>query len=85
MCNYATKYFLMLDKHIKSLKKIIKKNNFKGCYIVGNSRLSGIEIYTETILSKIFQINGFKIEKIIIFRKRGGKKELFETAVIVKY
>lgn len=82
MCNYAIKYFNMLHEHIKELKKHVN-SNFKGVYIVGNSRLNGIEIYTDIILGKIFEREGFKLDKIIVFRKRGGKKELYETGVCI--
>jgi hypothetical protein len=80
MCNYATKYFIDIDEHIKGLKKIVSKN-FRGAYIVGNSRLSNIEIHTECILAKILKKNNFKVDEILVFRKRGGRKKLYETAV----
>jgi hypothetical protein len=84
MCNYATKYFIDINQHIQQLKKWIAPG-FRGAYVVGNSRLSGVEIYTELILARLFEIQGFTVEKIIIFRKRGGKKKLYESAVIVRY
>lgn len=83
MCNYATKYFIYMWSHIKLLKETIN-NDFKGAYIVGNSRLSGTEIFTESILGKFFQHEGFKVDKIVSFRKRGGKKRLYETAICIK-
>ena len=83
MCNYATKYFIDMWKHIKSLK-IVKADKFKGVYVVGNSRLSGVEIFTECILGKLFRQEGFDVEKIVSFRKRGGKKRLYETAIFIK-
>lgn len=83
MCNYATKYFLDMRKHIKSLKKVVD-SNFRGAYVVGNSRLSGVEIFTETILSQLFELEGFKVDKIVSFRKRGGRQRLYETAVCIR-
>lgn len=83
MCNYATKYFIDLSSHIQSLRKVVN-GNFKGAYVVGNSRLSGVEIFTEVILGKIFEQAGFSVEKIISFRKRGGRQRLYETAVCIK-
>lgn len=83
MCNYATKYFIDMWLHIKSLKEI-KSAKFGGAYIVGNSRLSDIDIFTETILAKLFRHEGFEVDKIISFRKRGGKKRLYETAICVR-
>lgn len=82
MCNYATKYFIDMRKHIQSLALNIAPD-FKGAYVVGNSRLSGVEIYTEVILGKLFEAEGFTVEKIISFRKRGGKKKLYETAIVI--
>ena len=83
MCNYATKYFINMWKHIKLLKQI-NSSGFKGAYIVGNSRLSGVEIFTESILGEIFRHEGFEVDKIVSFRKRGGKKRLYETAICIK-
>ncbi|MEA5533149.1 site-specific DNA-methyltransferase [Crocosphaera sp. XPORK-15E] len=83
MCNYATKYFIDLWQHIKHLKEIVSER-FQGVYVVGNSRLSNVEIFTEVILSQLFEHEGFKVEKIISFRKRGGKKRLYETAICIK-
>jgi len=81
MCNYATKYFLDLDRHLRSLRPMLAKGS-RCAYVVGNSRLSGIEIYTETILARLFELAGFQVERIILFRKRGGRKRLYETAVV---
>lgn len=83
MCNYATKYFIDMWKHIKSLKQVTA-TRFRGAYIVGNSRLSGVEIFTESILGKLFNHEGFEVERIVSFRKRGGRKRLYETAVCVR-
>jgi len=83
MCNYATKYFIDLWKHIIALKEVIKPE-FRGVYIVGNSRLSGVDIFTESILGHIFEQEGFRIEQIVCFRKRGGKKNLYETALFIR-
>jgi hypothetical protein len=82
MCNYATKYFVDLDKHIESLRRIVGKE-FRGAYVVGNSRLSDVEIFTECILARLFERHGFGVEQIVLFRKRGGRKRLYETAVCV--
>ncbi len=82
MCNYAIKYFNLMHNHIKSLKPFLSKD-FKGVYVVGNSRLSGVEIHTEIILSQIFKKEGYKVDNIMVFRKRGGKSKLFETGICV--
>jgi hypothetical protein len=82
MCNYAVKYFNMMDDHIADLRKRIT-SKFRGAYVVGNSRLKGVEILTEVVLAKMFEYQGFTVDKLLVFRKRGGKKKLYETAVCV--
>lgn len=82
MSNYAINYFNMMHNHVKSLRKVINIK-FKGTYVVGNSRLVGNDVYTDILLSKIFQREGYSVDDIKIFRKRGGKKALYETAVCV--
>jgi DNA modification methylase len=82
MCNYAVKYFNMMDNHIGELRKLATKK-FKGAYVVGNSRLSDTEIFTDILLARIFERNGFKVNRILVLRKRGGRKKLYETAVCV--
>jgi hypothetical protein len=82
MCNYATKYFLDLNSHIVNLRRAVAAG-FRGAYVVGNSRLSGVEIFTEVILARLFELNGFSVDEIVVFRKRGGRKRLYETAVCV--
>jgi len=83
MCNYATKYFLEMDNHVRNLRPIVSKD-FRGTYLVGNSRLKGVEIFTENILANIFEINGFKVDSIDVFRRRGGRKRIYESAVRVR-
>jgi hypothetical protein len=82
MCNYATKYFLDLDTHIAELRRVVR-SGFHGAYVVGNSRLAGVDIYTEAILAQLFERHGFQVERLLLFRKRGGRRRLYETAVCV--
>ncbi len=84
MYNYVTKYFVNLQRHIRALRRLVAPGRFRGAYVVGNSRLSDIEIYTETILGRLFELEGFEVERIVLFRKRGGRKRLYETAVCVR-
>ncbi|HEV3470420.1 MAG TPA: DNA methyltransferase [Pyrinomonadaceae bacterium] len=83
MCNYATKYFVDLWRHVRSLRRNVSAG-FRGAYVVGNSRLSGVEIFTEAILGKLFEHEGFTVERTVSFRKRGGRQRLYETAVCIK-
>lgn len=82
MCNYAVKYFNMMADHIQELRQVASER-FRGAYVVGNSRLSDVEIFTDILLAKIFERYGFKVDKILVLRKRGGKKKLYETVVCV--
>lgn len=82
MRNYVVKYFNMLYQHVESLRKVVR-SPFRGAYIVGNSRLSGVEVHTDALLARIFEQCGFRVDEILILRKRGGRRKLFETAVCV--
>lgn len=82
MYNYAVKYFNMLYRHVQSLRAVAREG-FRGAYVVGNSRLAGVEIHTDSLLAQIFEQCGFKVDEILVLRKRGGRKKLFEAAVCV--
>jgi hypothetical protein len=82
MCNYAVKYFNLMDDHIRELR-LVTNRGFKGAYVVGNSRLAGVEILTDILLGKILERNNFTVERILVLRKRGGRKKLYETVVCV--
>jgi hypothetical protein len=83
MCNYATKYFNDMFEHIMRLKTVARRG-FRGAYVVGNSRLKNVDIPTELYLAKIFEKAKFKLDEIMFFRRRGGKKKLYECAVCVR-
>jgi hypothetical protein len=83
MCNYATHYFNSMFAHMKTLR-ILVSDAFRGAYVIGNSRLSHVDIHTELYLAKMFEKAGFRVEEIIFFRRRGGKKRLYESAVCVE-
>jgi hypothetical protein len=71
-----------MGEHIRELHKITT-TNFRGAYVVGNSRLKGVEILTDVLLAKMFDVEGFNVDQLLVLRKRGGKKELYETAICV--
>jgi len=83
MCNYATKYFNDMFEHIVRLKSMVRKG-FRGAYVVGNSRLKKVEIHTEFYLARMFEKARFKVDEIMFFRRRGGKKKLYESAICVR-
>ena len=83
MANYAVKYFTDLFDHLRTLRARTSPG-FRGAYIVGNSRLSTVEIYTEAVLCDLCRRAGFKVERVVVFRKRGGRKRLYESAVFIE-
>ncbi len=83
MWNYATKYFIDLDRHLSVLKRLVGRG-VRGTYVVGNSRLKGVDIHTEAILCRLLELHAFSVESVMCFRRRGGKKRLYETAVCFK-
>lgn len=83
MCNYATHYFNSMFAHMRMLRPLVN-DAFRGAYVVGNSRLSHVNIHTELYLAKMFEKARFRVEEIMFFRRRGGKKRLYESAVCVK-
>ena len=83
MANYAVKYFTDLYQHLRALRAVAPAS-FRAAYVVGNSRLSGVEIYTEAVLSELCRRAGFEVERVLVFRKRGGRKRLYESAVIFR-
>ena len=83
MANYAVKYFTDLYQHLRALREVAPKS-FRAAYVVGNSRLSGVEVYTEAVLSELCRRAGFDVERVLVFRKRGGRKRLYESAVIFR-
>jgi hypothetical protein len=80
MANYVMKYFNMMCGHLEELARTAKK----GCrcaYVVGNSRIKGVDVPTDLILADLFESTGFKVSKIVRTRKRIGRKRLYEAVV----
>jgi DNA modification methylase len=83
MSNYVAMYFDDLYRHIKELKKTLKKNAICA-YVVGNSRIKKCLVDTDLLLSQLFQAAGFREIRLEQIRKRNSGKELHETIVIVE-
>lgn len=80
MANYIMKYFNLITVHIEKLKEILSENA-KCAYVVGNSRINGIEVKTDEILGGIFSGYGFNLDKIMRVRKRHSGIGLHEAIV----
>ena len=81
MANYVIKYFNFLTKQIIEMETILSKNA-KIAYVVGNSRIKGVYVETDTILKNILEdLNIGYTSSIHRFRKRNSGKDLYETIV----
>jgi len=80
LCNYAVLYFNMMYRHISELA-LVASPTFRCGYVVGNSRLAGVEVPTDVLLARMFELQRFRVDEILVLRKRGGKKKLYETVV----
>lgn len=80
MANYIMKYFNLIAIHIEKLKEILSENA-KCAYVVGNSRINGIEIKTDEILGEMFIGYEFNLDKIMRVRKRHSGIKLYEAIV----
>src|SRR5574337_188306 len=82
MANYVVKYFNMMDQHLDELGRVLPPGS-RFAYVVGNSRIKGIDIPRETILANQIEAKRWgKVDRLIIFRKRIGRRALFETAIV---
>lgn len=83
MANYVMNYFNLLYLQIKSLGSVLNKDA-QCCYVVGNSRIKDVEVYTDIILADLFISLGYSVPKIIRVRKRLGRKKLYESIVVAR-
>jgi hypothetical protein len=82
MSNYCMNYFNRLAEHLENLVPYLAKNARLG-YVVGCSRLRGVYVETDTLLSKLIAETSpeFHSHSIHRFRKRNSGKDLHESAV----
>lgn len=83
MANYVMKFFNLLYLQIKEMKKHLN-DGAMCCYVVGNSRIKDVEVYTDILLADLFVSLGYTIPKIVRIRKRIGRRKLYEAIVIAK-
>lgn len=80
MGNYVMKYFNKLEQHLQGIERVVTDDG-KLAYTVGNSKLKGVVVPTDTILSEMFRSHGFTDVVIIRERSRNSKTELYEAVV----
>jgi hypothetical protein len=82
MANYTVKYFNNMDEHFDSLGRTLKAGSHLA-YVVGNSRLKGVDVPTEAVLAAMLQSKDWcHVDYLLVFRRRIGRRSLFETAII---
>ena len=81
MANYLAKYFDMLSKQIVRMVPRLKPGA-SVVYVVGNSRLKGVYVPTDTLLADAMGRLGLRTVAVERFRRRHSGKDLYESAVI---
>lgn len=80
MANYVMKYFNMMHKHLEELCSVVTAK-LQCAYVVGNSRIKGVDVPTDIILGEIFESLSLRVKKIVRTRKRIGRKNIYEAIV----
>jgi len=78
---YVHKYFYDMFEHICNLYKLLNKNA-DIYYIVGNSTFFNINVDSDSLYKKMFEIAGFTNINSQIIRKRNCNKKLFEYCIM---
>jgi hypothetical protein len=82
MANYVVKYFNTMQAHLAQIRVAVPGGS-RFAIVVGNSRIKGVEVATESILAGMLQaLPGTDVEELITFRRRIGRARLYETAII---
>jgi hypothetical protein len=82
MANYVVKYFNTMSEHFDSLGRVLRPGS-RLAYVVGNSRLKGMDVPTESILVQMLQASHWcRVDSVLLFRRRIGKRSLYESAIL---
>jgi hypothetical protein len=82
MANYAVKYFNNMDEHFDALGRVLRPGSGLA-YVVGNSRLKGVDILTENILTEMLRAKPWcRVDYILVFRRRIGRRSLYESTIV---
>jgi hypothetical protein len=80
LSNYVMKYFDMMARHFESLKTVLDAHA-KLAYVVGDSKINGVSVQTETLVARILEGLGYEASSIVRFRRRIGRRDIFESVV----
>jgi hypothetical protein len=82
MANYAVKYFNNMNEHFDALGRVLKPGSWLA-YVVGNSRLKGVDIPTESILTEMLRAKPWcRVDYVLVFRRRIGRRSLYESTIV---
>ena len=80
LANYVQKYFNDMYVHFTELSKVAN-DSARCAYVIGNSKIKGVEIPSDVVLAKLLECVGFNMDKIVRIRNRLGKRGLYEAIV----
>lgn len=83
MAKYVNKYFVDMQKHLKSVFNAMRLGS-SAHYIIGNSTFYDVVVPSDLLYESMMINAGFKDVYSEIVRKRNSKKELFEYRVVGK-
>ena len=81
---YVKKYFYDMDKHLCSIRSVLKPGA-EVHYIIGNSTFYSVPVATPALYEESLRAHGFKNISSRVIRKRNSKKELFEYCTSATY
>ncbi|MHA2085187.1 MAG: hypothetical protein ACXABD_15635 [Candidatus Thorarchaeota archaeon] len=64
MANEITSYFFDMEEVFNECYRIMKPNG-RCCFVIGNTRLKGVEIRNAEAFAEGIQISGFKLDRVI--------------------
>lgn len=81
MRNYVLRYFNMMGEHFEALSQSVSPGS-SFAYVVGNSRIKGVDIDTQgCLVAQMIETGSMVPEKVIVFRRRIGRRDLFEVSI----
>lgn len=80
MANYVVKYFNLVAAQVQAMTPLLAPGA-RVAYVVGCSRIKGVYVETDTLLGRVFEVLGYRVDGIERFRRRNSGKNLFESIV----
>ena len=80
MANYVARYFNMMGEHLRVVAEALPSGSVFS-YVVGNSRIKGVDIDTQGCLAAQMAEVGLRPHEVVVFRRRIGGQDLFELSI----